>query len=288
LGLVARLLWMSLGAALVLAGVWLGGRSLPHQPTGAPPAIPPAAGTPPAEVDTLAEAPPASEWSALRDLLGEEIEARERLEEEVRSLEVRLAELGEGVASPDAPGTVTPPRTRAEAGSATSGWLDREALASSALPADAVAEIEERFAAAEMELLYVQDQAAREEWSTGRRHRELRDLRQRRDREIREELGDESYDWFLYASGRPNRVEVRDVLRDSPAGSADVEAGDAILRYAGARIFSPRELRDATRAGRAGSLVAIDLVRGEEELRVYVPRGPLGIQMHAARTRPSG
>ena len=76
-----------------------------------------------------------------------------------------------------------------------------------------------------------------------------------------------------------NRVIVRGVLRASPAMEAGVLPGDVLVRYDGRRIFNRFELKLATTEGKAGSTVALDLVRAGEPLRIYTARGPLGVTM---------
>ena len=101
----------------------------------------------------------------------------------------------------------------------------------------------------------------------------------RREAGLREELGEEVYDGLLYAQGKDNRVVVSDVLNRSPAEEADIRERDVVLRYDGARVFAPQELRRATMGGVAGESVPIELQRGNALIRLFVPRGPLGITL---------
>jgi len=78
---------------------------------------------------------------------------------------------------------------------------------------------------------------------------------------------------------------VDSVFGQSAAGEAGLEPGDVIVRYADARVFNGRELRDATIEGQAGELVALDYERDGESRRVYVPRGPIGITGTGASVR---
>jgi hypothetical protein len=267
------------GLALVAAGaaVWLAARA----PGGAT-----AESVPPA---TTAAAPPAADGgeseraiAALRDLLLEEVTARERLEGEVAALR---AELRDGRSAAQA-------AARGAAAAATSGasptWFDAEALRDAGLPADEIARLRERFESQELATLYLRDRATREGWlGTPRFAEESRALAERA-RTLREELGDERFDWYLYATGQLNRVEIGDLLSTSPAAEAGIERGDLVLRYDGTPVFTPAELRDATAGGRAGERVAIDLERAGERVRVWVPRGPLGVRLGVRRERPQG
>jgi hypothetical protein len=216
------------------------------------------------------------EVAALRELLLEEAVARERLEAEV-------AELRAVLTAPRDAGRGGP---AAAAASSETPWFDDASLRSAGLPADEIARMRERFEALEMESLELRDRATREGWlGTPRFADESRALEERR-RALRDELGDDRFDWYLYAQDRPNRVEIRDVLSSSPAAKAGLQAGDLVVRYDGDRVFALDELVRATAAGRAGEQVALELDRRGEPVRAFVPRGPLGVRLGARRVRP--
>ncbi len=94
---------------------------------------------------------------------------------------------------------------------------------------------------------------------------------------MREELGDDNYARYLEGLGRPTSVNVREVLTNSPARFAGIEAGDQIIAYDGQRVFDMNELNSMTYDGKAGETVAIDVMRDGQQLRLYVERGPIGI-----------
>jgi S1-C subfamily serine protease len=103
---------------------------------------------------------------------------------------------------------------------------------------------------------------------------------------MRDEIGDDNYDLLLFATGMNNRVIVSNVLRASPAMEAGILPGDVLVRYDGRRIFNRFELKLATTEGKAGSTVALDLERAGELVRIYAPRGPLGVTMQAGVGSP--
>jgi hypothetical protein len=162
-------------------------------------------------------------------------------------------------------------------------WFDESALLDRGIPPDEVARLNRLFQESEMEVLYLRDRATRE--GGGRHFRmmnELADLRAR----LREEVGDEDYDLVLWATGQENRVIITDVLLTSPARAADLRSGDVIVRYGDEKIFSVSDLQHATRGGEVGDPVTVEVLRGDQELRTYLPRGPLGVRLQSARREP--
>ena len=105
--------------------------------------------------------------------------------------------------------------------------------------------------------------------------------------DLRTELGDEAYDRYLYERGRNNRVVIVSVIAGSEAEAAGLQVGDAIVNYASERIFSTRELQQATREGDRGELVDVLIDRQGQTLFFDVPRGPLGVSLDARKVNPS-
>jgi len=105
---------------------------------------------------------------------------------------------------------------------------------------------------------------------------------------IRDQIGDDAYDRYLAALDHPNRVAVDEVLLESPAAVAGVQAGDLVLRYGDTRIFAPEELVNATRGGIAGETVRLEIMRQGQPVQIDVPRGPLGVRIAASRGNPAG
>ena len=168
---------------------------------------------------------------------------------------------------------------------AGSDWFDERALVASGMSEARALELRTFFEQLELERLRLRDRAAREGWDRPARRAELELLDAREDA-LRERLGEDEYAAYLYASGRPNRVEITSVLASAPAGQAGIRAGDRILRYANERIYSPRELRAATVAGVFGDPVEIEIERGGETLRFYLARGPMGVRTDGLSIAP--
>jgi hypothetical protein len=276
--------WISIGAAGLVAalavGLWIwtarsAGTALPTRPVAAPP-------------DSSLE----TRLAALQRELAAERDARLGLETEVEMLRLLLEESG-GAALPEAPAggagasadAAPPPAVAAAPGEpgapeANPGerlWFDRPALVRTGLPPHEIARLERLFEESELAALQLRDRAAREGWvGTPRFQQELYELRAG----LRAEVGDESFDWLLYATQRPNRVSVRALLSNGAAAEAGVQEGELILSYDGRNIFRWGELLLATRQGTAGRLVPMEVMSTEGEIRrVMVPSGPLGVRL---------
>lgn len=289
-----NLRWISIGAAALVAalagGLWI----WTARSAGPPPAPGPVAAAP----DTSVEA----RLAALQKELAAERDARLGLETEVEMLRLMLQEYG-GAPRLEAPGGGTAPSagaappagsTAAQAGQGEPEanppnlgerlWFDAPALARSGVPPHEVARLERIFEESELAVLHLRDRATREGWAdTPRFPQELYELRAG----LRAEVGDETFDWLLYATQRPNRVSVRSLLSTGAAAQAGVQEGDLILSYDGRTIFKWGELQNATRQGEAGRPVAMEVMSKVGEVRrVMVPSGPLGIELAAQRLPP--
>jgi hypothetical protein len=254
-------------------------------------------------------ATPEEEIAALREALALERETRLALEVELAELRARAEQAearGAGAPAPgpepavDAAGSPAaapaagagaalasapelPAELAPEAGPAGNRRFDERKLEAFGLAPGEAERLRERFEQAQMDELYLRDQAAREGWL---RRPRFQMARHRLQRELREEVGDESYDLMLYASGEPNRVQLAYLLDPSPGRAAGLQDGDVLLRYDGRRIFTGQELQNATRSARRGSQVAVDVLRGGEEIRVYLPAGPVGAQLEPTTLLP--
>jgi len=245
-----------------------------------------------------------AERAALREALAREQAAREALARDVAALEAKVAALTAppgGISAPAAPapppaasGASAAPAPAAAPGPAppppptrpAPRRFDEEALVDAGFrPADAQ-HLRELYETVDLERLYLRDRATREGWmGTPRFAEESRALDERLDR-LRPELGEDNYDWFLYASGQFNRVLVADVLERSAAEAAGVQPGDRILRYGDQRVFSASELAGLTTQGRGGDPVTVEVERAGGVQRLTLPRGPIGVRLGAERAKP--
>lgn len=226
---------------------------------------------------------------SLRRLLETEIETRRALERRVLELgrQVDALEGGAGdrsstevAASANADDQVAPSREGREA-----GWFDRQVLLDAGI-GDALAdELQAFYEQLEMERLYLRDQSVREAWNR-EQYREALGEVEEREAALKDRLGEEGYDAYLYASGQPNRVAVTSLLASAPAAQAGIEAGDHILRYDNQRVYNWFELREATADGDIGDTVSVEVERDGQTLQFYLARGPLGIRMNTLSVAP--
>ncbi len=270
-----NLRWISMSAAALVAalagGLWI----WTTRSAGPPPATGPVAAAP----DTSVEA----RLAALQKELAAERDARLGLEAQVEMLRLMLEDFAGG-ARPQAPPGVAARAQETPENVGERLWFDAPALVQNGVSSQEVTRLQSLFEESELEVLYLRDRAAREGWAgTPRFLQELHETRAG----LRADVGDETFDWLLYASQRSNRVVVRSLLSTGPAAQAGIRAGELILRYDGRTIFRWGELQHATMQGEAGRRVIVDVMSDDGQVRtVTVPSGPLGVQLGAARRPP--
>ncbi len=93
---------------------------------------------------------------------------------------------------------------------------------------------------------------------------------------------------MLYGSGQNNRVQVAGVLRGSAAERAGLRDGDVVISYDGRRIFEGQALLGATVQGDQGAQTELVVRREGGDVRVVLPRGPIGLRLLPARVPPDG
>jgi hypothetical protein len=139
---------------------------------------------------------------------------------------------------------------------------------------------------AELRQLELRDNAIREGYmGTDRFREEIRQLRDEAVR-VRDEIDEASYDKYLYYTGQPNRVAVGSVLLGSAAEENGIRQGDTILRYDNEPLYSARDLRTATIKGERDERVNVVVQRGDSQVTVSVPRGPLGVRLNPMSINP--
>jgi TolA-binding protein len=165
-------------------------------------------------------------------------------------------------------------------------WFDAQVLVKAGVDESEAHHIRDVYEDVEMQKLYLRDKAIREGWIGDERYQKERAKLDAKQDSLRDELGDKAYDAYLYAAGEPNRVIIVSSLENSPARNAGIRAGDTVLRYDNKRIYSWGDLRKATTEGQPDAMVPIDLIRDGNPLTVYVPRGPMGVQLDNKSVAP--
>jgi len=254
-----------------------------------PRAVPPAEVTPPREgrpgdAAWVAEIVARLDRAASeRHELEEEVAA---LHEKVRDLEARITPADTDRAGSTAPGEPAPPASAVQDAAVDPAIPLATRLTGLGVDQDRAAEIAERVNEVDLDRLYLRDQATREGWLNTPRYNQAMGELNGDLNALRDDVGDDAYDRYLYATGQANRVVVGSVMAGSSAEEAGIRPGDTVLRYDDRRVFSTSELQSATTQGVAGDTVTVTVLRGGERVRLYVPRGPLGLRLRTERQSP--
>lgn len=226
----------------------------------------------------------------LRDLIEASERERRRLEDELFGLQERVAMLEQtlGSADRDAFARSAGEPSSMEAGASEDTGLNEAALVAAGIDAQLASSIVGRQAAVEMKRLELRDEAIRDEWFGTQRYFEALEDINAATSSLREEIGDQAYDRYLYAIGEDNRIFVTSVIPGSPAEQAGVRSGDVLLNYAGREVFSGGELQSETSAGQRGEPVTVRVRRNDSIIELLLPRGPMGVRLDSARLRPQG
>jgi C-terminal processing protease CtpA/Prc len=215
--------------------------------------------------------------------LGSELAAKiDGLETEVAALREREQASPAAAAAPQSNDAVPTPRDQID----YSKSAMQRALEAAGLDEQTAESIKLRGDQLAMTEMYLRDQATREGWLDTPRFREEMAAIEAQRTSIREELGDEAYDRYLFALGRTNRVIVNDVMYDSVAEDVGLQTGDLIIRYGDSRVFATDELVTQTREGSVGDPVTVVISRGGKRMEIEVPRGPLGVRVGVTQDNP--
>ena len=138
----------------------------------------------------------------------------------------------------------------------------------------------------QLDRLELNDLATREGWVDTDQYRERLDELAAERVDLREELGDETYDAYLFNVGRNNRVMIESIIPGSVAEAAGAQVGDLIMSYADTRIYRVADVQETTRGGSRGESVEMTLEREGQSVSLSVPRGPLGVSLDGLRVSP--
>ena len=223
----------------------------------------------------------------LQNTLKQETASRKDLQQQVAHLkdDLKLLASAKAATANESKDNVLSTRPVTNA-SQNSQWFNSQALVDAGVEQSEADHIQQVYEDVEMQKLYLRDKAVREGWIGQDRYQQERAKLDNKLDGLRDELGDKGYDAYLYASGQPNRVTIVSALDNSPASKAGIQAGDTVLSYDSKRIYSWSDLRQATTQGQPNALVAVELIRNGTPVTVYVPRGPLGVQLDTQSVAP--
>jgi len=225
----------------------------------------------------------------INQLLASEIEAREELQNKLAMLQAQFDSFlsSNGTDTPERQQRVISTKQSSLAVTQDRAWFNETALLEAGMDEAEARQLREMYEQNEMDRLYLRDKAIREGWLGKPQYRkEMATLNTQIDA-LREDLGEEKYDAYLFATGKSNRVVVNSALSSSPAAKAGLGTGDVILKYNNERVYTAGELREMTTQGEAGSLVSVEVIRDGKLITVYVPVGPLGIRMNSRSVAPN-
>lgn len=210
----------------------------------------------------------------------------DRLSLRIEQLEQRVATVTIAPESSEETVTQARPANDTQASAGFKRTLTAENLIKAGIGSERADDILRRKSDIELKKLELRDRATREQYlGTSRYNHELNELTAG-DVPLREELGDEAYDRYLYASGQTNRVLVSSVMTGSQAEFAGMQSGDVILSYDDQNLFEWSELQQATTQGERGEYVNVNVLRDGQMLNLWIPRGPLGVRLGATRREP--
>lgn len=263
-------------AAVSLVGGFAAARWLPLTESRdvAPAATPDTApATAPGREPTLA-----ARVAELERMIGEERAARQVLQEELFYLTGEIERLQ--ASAPSAPDTASVAKATVVAEGPRQRFAARDrresriaALIDAGLSEDRAEWIVQRESRFRMAMLEARHEVQRSEGAV----QNYQELWQREQEAFRRDLGQEDYERYLEATGRPTSIVVTSVLDTSPAQRVGLRPGDRIVAYDNMRIYNMADLNRATLDGAAGETVVVQIERDGMPMQVALPRGPVGI-----------
>lgn len=166
------------------------------------------------------------------------------------------------------------------------GEVDEERLIEAGFSSSEAQQIAARMDSIAMERLSLRYEMAREGGINREEYREsIAKLSSTREI-LQSTYGDDAYDRYLFASGRTNRLVVRDVYQGSAAADIGLLPGDIVLSWDNQRVYSSRDLMNIATNGSSGESVLLTIQRDGSQFELYMPRGPLGITTTQTSVNP--
>lgn len=216
---------------------------------------------------------------SLIQILDHEISERRVLEEQLSDLQTEMTNLQQMLGMRVRSNSAVEFKAGAtERAAGRERLSEDERLAAAGFTPQQIEDLRRQESGVQMRGIALDDQARREGWINSSRYFEERASLRDGGNSVRQNLGDDAYARYLYASGRPNGIAVTNVISTSPAELAGFQPGDIIRSYAGERIFSARRLMQLRSEGESGAPVSVEVIRDGERLRLSIPRGPMGVE----------
>jgi hypothetical protein len=245
---------------------------------------PPAPAPAPAETSAALDAP------ALRAELEAERARTAELEAQVAWLQDRIEELA-AAALPAAPAEDSAEATAsngaaepADAPPSQAGptpWFRGERLTELGVTADEIERLQAMASDATMRSIELSHRATREGWfRTSRYWTEVASL----EAAVRGETGDADFDLMLWATGRPNRIVIADLLPDAPGRRAGLQPGDLVVRYGETLIFRGDDLRAAAATVKPSDWVEVEVLRNDRRHTQPDPGASRDVSVGMGRT----
>lgn len=214
----------------------------------------------------------------------------QRMEQELSRLNLRVEELESTLqtlqSTPDSGDKKQALQAATTESSGRPVPLSKEGLVDAGVNEELAADIMRRKSELEYQQLELRDRAIRENYiNTPRYFQQLRELNAT-STTLRNDIGSDAYDRYLYTSGQNNRIVVSSVMSGSPAQQSGLQKGDIIVRYDNEKIFNWNEIRQATSQGNRNEYVAVDIIRDGQTINMVMPRGPLGVKIDTTRLNP--
>lgn len=159
-------------------------------------------------------------------------------------------------------------------------------LIAAGIDAQTAGEIAREQSAAALARLDLRDRAIREGYMGTEQYRDEMRALSASEKNVRETVGVDAWDKYLYHTGQNNRVAVGSVMLGSAAEQSGLAAGDVLLRYEDEPLYQYSDLRSATIAGERDEIVSLTVLRAGNTITLSVPRGPLGIRIESQRVDP--
>lgn len=224
---------------------------------------------------------------SLVQILDEEISERRILAEQLKEMQSEVTDLKQNLRVRVEEAFAMERNSGQQQSNTEVGETIEERLAAVGFTRQQLESIQRLEAEARMRQVELDDRARREGWINSPRYLEESEKISTGATTTRELLGDDTYDRYLFASGRPNRVAVESIIETSPAEKAGFQHGDVIMSYGGETVYSTQQLVRLRSSGERGAPVTVEVIRNGQLTQITMPRGPMGLNTGPTQVDPS-